>query len=426
MTDPETPLERLGVAMARMQDHGRAALPKARLADVLAALDAPRRSSRPFLAAFVATAAAVCVLALVLLRSREDGSAVVAGEPAADPVAMMGAYVTAPADEELVIEFASGGELRLHPGGRARVERADADEARVALVSGTATVTVPVDLATPWQVSAGPFTVSCATSSFTIAWRPEEASFEVQVKQGGITVLGPMAGETHALETGQSLRMDLHDTAAVPTSQPAPSPSVPTAVLPTVSEASPPELEPPRRTTRSAKPEAARSIAPTPTAPPEAAAEPSWQQLAQLGRYRDALTEAERIGFADLVSTLPAADLLRLADTARFARNSGRAQKALTELRRRFPDAPEAGTAGYMLGRIAFDLAADYDRAAHWFSTYLDEHPEGPLAKEALGRLMESQERAGRASEAQATARRYLARHPEGPHADLAHRLGAP
>ncbi|MFY0540604.1 FecR domain-containing protein [Nannocystis pusilla] len=267
MSDPETPIERLGAAMARMQDHGRAALPKARLVDVLAALDAPRRSSRPFLAAFVATAAAVCVLALLLLRSGEDGSTVVAGAPAAGSVAMMGAYVSAPADEELVIEFASGGELRLHPGGRARVERADADEARVALVSGTATVTVPVDLATPWQVSAGPFTVSCAASSFTIAWRPEEASFEVQVKQGGITVLGPMTGETHALETGQSLRMDLHDTAAVPTSQPAPSPPVPTAVLPTAPEAPPPELEPPRRTTRSAKPEAARSIAPTPPTP---------------------------------------------------------------------------------------------------------------------------------------------------------------
>ncbi|MCY1013765.1 FecR domain-containing protein [Nannocystis pusilla] len=267
MTDPETPLERLGVAMARMQDHGRAALPKARLVDVLAALDAPRRSSRPFLAAFVATAAAVGIIALLLLRGREDGSAVVAGEPAAASVAMMGAYVNAPADEELVIEFASGGELRLHPGG-ARVERADADEARVALVSGTATVTVPVDLATPWQVSAGPFTVSCATSTFTIAWRPEEASFEVQVKQGGITVLGPMAGETHALEMGQSLRMDLHDTAAVPPSQPAPSPPVPTAVLPTASEAPPPELEPPRRTPRSPKPEAARSIAPTPLPPP--------------------------------------------------------------------------------------------------------------------------------------------------------------
>ena len=122
MSDPKLPLERLGAAMARMQDHGRAALPKARLADVLAALDAPPRSSRPFLAAFVATAAAVCVLVLVWLRSGEDGPAVVAGEPPADLVKMMGAYVTAPesAKRPTLVSYVWCPSCRKFVGSRAR------------------------------------------------------------------------------------------------------------------------------------------------------------------------------------------------------------------------------------------------------------------------------------------------------------------
>jgi TolA-binding protein len=58
--------------------------------------------------------------------------------------------------------------------------------------------------------------------------------------------------------------------------------------------------------------------------------------------------------------------------------------------------------------------------AAQWFDTYLREQPQGLLAREAAGRLIESYRASGNASAAQTAAARYLARYPHGPHASLA------
>ena len=56
---------------------------------------------------------------------------------------------------------------------------------------------------------------------------------------------------------------------------------------------------------------------------------------------------------------------------------------------------------------------------------YLDETPRGPLAREALGRLMEAQSLAEDSVAAVSSAARYLETYPGGPHALLAKRLVA-
>ena len=75
------------------------------------------------------------------------------------------------------------------------------------------------------------------------------------------------------------------------------------------------------------------------------------------------------------------------------------------------------------MARLHFDQLGQYDEAARWFRTYLGEQPRGPFAREALGRLMESEQRSGQVAQAKETARRYLERYPSGPHAHLAQRL---
>jgi hypothetical protein len=81
--------------------------------------------------------------------------------------------------------------------------------------------------------------------------------------------------------------------------------------------------------------------------------------------------------------------------------------------------------AAFALGRIAFDQRADFGGATRWFRTYLAEQPEGRLARDALGRLMEARSRVGDAAGAQVEARKYLDRYPSGPHAEMARRLTA-
>ncbi len=148
-----------------------------------------------------------------------------------------------------------------------------------------------------------------------------------------------------------------------------------------------------------------------------------WKELADEGQYEKALAWAEDRGFGRLCRRLGAASLLRLAEVARFAGRVDRAEEALLVLRERFPKRRESAFAAYTLGRAAFDQKGAYDEARKWFEVYLRQQPSGPLAREALGRLMEAQHRQGREQEAKNTARRYIDRYSDGPHADIAARL---
>ena len=113
-------------------------------------------------------------------------------------------------------------------------------------------------------------------------------------------------------------------------------------------------------------------------------------------------------------------ELVALADAARLAGHVGHAHEALTMLRHRYPDSADAATAAFTLGRIAFERRGAYEEAAHWFATYLEEQPRGPLMGDAVGRLMEARQRAGDRAGARMDATRYLLRFPEGPYAPAA------
>jgi hypothetical protein len=58
--------------------------------------------------------------------------------------------------------------------------------------------------------------------------------------------------------------------------------------------------------------------------------------------------------------------------------------------------------------------------------TYLGERPGGALAAEALGRVMEAEQRLGDLPAARTSAERYLARFPGGAHVALARSLLGP
>jgi hypothetical protein len=153
------------------------------------------------------------------------------------------------------------------------------------------------------------------------------------------------------------------------------------------------------------------------------AAVSEWLELSRSGKFREALQAAERLGFGEIVEHCSAADLLTLADTARFAANATRASEAYQGLRRRFVNDPRAAVAAYGLGRIAFDQEHAYAQAARWFAAYLNEQPVGPLAREASGRLMEAKQRSGDLAGARSSAQRYLREYPDGPQAALAQEL---
>ncbi len=77
------------------------------------------------------------------------------------------------------------------------------------------------------------------------------------------------------------------------------------------------------------------------------------------------------------------------------------------------------GQSALLLGKIAADQQGSPGDAIDWFETYLREEPGGPLAEEALGRILEL----SAPDAARGAAARYLARYPDGSRAALARSL---
>jgi hypothetical protein len=153
-------------------------------------------------------------------------------------------------------------------------------------------------------------------------------------------------------------------------------------------------------------------------APPDPRHGSKWQTLERAGRFADALREAERYGLDDIYAKGSAQDLLSLARAARFVGRRDVSSGALFGCRKRFPGTTEAAAAAYLLGRNA-----PPEQAVKWFSAYLSEEPGGTWAREASGRLIEAHQANGDTRAARDAAKRYLARYPDGPHADFAKKV---
>lgn len=344
----------------------------------------------------LAAAAAVLVLALAALRTPHALSFEVQGRPG-EPRD----WLTTRGREPLSIAFSDGSSMRLTGEARARVTELTGDGAGVVLERGSLQAHVVHDQATNWRFDAGPFRVRVLGTSFDMEWDPGRERFVLTLKEGSVAVSGPKLSAGCLVEAGRRLEIELGTGRGS-------GPCVPSAPLQQTSV----EPAPPR----------APVVAPIPSA----VAPPSWQALAQRGDYRAAWALVSSLGFDQVKRRAAAKDLLTLADLARYARESARAVEALVEVRQRFAGSSEASHAAFLLGRIAADQQGAPLRGAEWFSSYLSERPHGPFAPEALGRLLECQNRAGQLAAARTTAARYLQLHPLGAYAALAQHVLEP
>jgi len=338
----------------------------------------------------LAAAAAVLVLTLGALRTPSALSFEVhgrRGEPRD--------WLTTRGREPLAVAFSDGSSMRLTGDARARVAELSSDGAGVVLERGSLKAHVVHAQATNWRFDAGPFRVRVLGTTFDMDWDPGREKFVLTLKEGQVAVTGPKLQPGCLVQAGRRLEIELGAGTGS-------GPCVPSA--PKQSASAPREL-----------PSAA-------VAPPEpsAVAPPAWQALAQRGDYRGAWALVSAVGFDQVKQRAPAKDLLALADLARYAHESARASEALVEVRQRFGGSAEASHAAFLLGRIAADQQGAPLRGADWFSSYLSERPNGPFAPEALGRLLECQNRAGQLAASQKTAARYLQLYPTGAYVALA------
>jgi TolA-binding protein len=293
------------------------------------------------------------------------------------------------------LQFSEGSSVILHEGTRLRVLATDARGARMLIEDGTVDASIVSARIGKkhWNFEAGPFQVQVTGTRFTMAYRAFDQSFGLATHEGQVVVTGACLSKPTPVAAGA--RLDLSCLARRPPTPRTASLSAPTP------------------------PESATAETTVPTGKPARSAE-TWRELLASGHLQDAVRAAERRDFERVCQTASAKDLLALADAARLFAHTSRAVTALRVLRQRFPTSPEASTAAFALGRIAFEQRRAYPEAVDWFATYLREQPSGPLHGDCVGRLMEARFRSGDQAGAHSDAEQYLRRFPEGPYASEA------
>jgi len=360
-------------------------------------------------------AAAACLLALVgfvALRSPARLAFTVDGS-----AGQAQTWLAAPAARPMQVKFSDGTQLVVDPLSRARVVDTDAHGASIALENGSLSANVVHTSHSAWQLIAGPFAVRVTGTRFDLRWDSASQRFSITVQEGSVGVAGSIVGAERAVRAGETLvasvaesRFDLINGAE--------------RLALRAGEAAklPPPVDGPAFGDPALAPSASGQVAPEPSAAeaPGKDAAGGWRELAKQGDLRQAFAVADAHGFQSVCDSATPAELLLLGDAARISGRADRATEALLALRRRYPRDPRRAAAAFALGKVAFDQRHAYAQAAEWFSTCVREQPSGPLVREAWGRQIEALRNSGDGAGAQRTAREYLARYPDGPHADIA------
>ncbi len=415
MTNEERQLERLGKVIGDDLGTGASAERLRRQRQGLLALSRSRRAEAPrkgWIA--VAALAAVLVIGIVTWRAW----------PGSQPLA----YTVGDA-----IRFEDGSRLEVAPGATVHVTAASYRQVDVALDEGSVRSSIHGNGVTRWILHAGVFQVVVVGTVFTVEWDQGQELLDVWVEEGIVRVGAEDLAAFKEQEVVAGRHLQANGRSGAVLLEPwraATEPDDPVGIDPLSSGGAAPVtpedalaiLEPAQLP---AAPEALPEGLLPASAPPghsarQDLAPAEWVHLYESQRCKEAIDEAERAGFDALLQGSIQGELWQLADAARCAGRSDLAARTLRSYRDRFDATDEARIAAYLLGRTALEQQDDPAAAVAWFQTYLDEAPEGPLAEEALGRLMLASGEAGLHDRAEESARQYLDRFPTGSFASLA------
>jgi hypothetical protein len=295
------------------------------------------------------------------------------------------------------VRFSDGTEVDLGPGSKGRVAEVTGDGARVVLGAGALQARVVHRPRAHWTVAAGPYTIEVTGTAFDVGWSEASAELDLSLHDGSVVVRGPSLPDGLRVAAGQRLFARASTGEAQLSSLFAAQPHVdaPVAVRDAGAGDGPTQAHP----------------APRPL--------PTWSEMLADGNFRGVLDAAEARGIDASFSHGSLADVVALADSARYLHERALAKRGLLAERSRFAASAEARGAAFVLGRMADDGGAR-DEAIRWYDTYLAESPGGPFVAEALGRKLVALVESGDTVGARSVAREYLRRFPRGAHAAYA------
>jgi hypothetical protein len=335
----------------------------------------------------------------------------------------VGAYVAPTANAPLDLKFAEGSLVELEPGARARVSATTARGATVLLETGRADVNVVHRKNADWTVMAGPYSVRVHGTAFTVEFDPRSQLFELVMRSGVVTVEGPGISKPVEIRGAQrfvhraGLGLEPADTTTtVPPKTPDSASEAEGSSGPAAANAPAARTEPLGKASGRAFGNAASASTGAPVT--------TWEAQVRRGEYSAVLRDAETRGIATVLASANSAELLALANAARFSGRVDVGRDAYKAIRQRFAGTSRSVLAAFLLGRLT--EGSSVAEARRWYERYEQEAPSGALVAEAMGRRLVLTQTTGSRAEVQRMAEEYLRRFPDGPYAGVARKIVAP
>jgi hypothetical protein len=351
-----------------------------------------RRSAAPWLAAAIVVVAAAA-LVVWLARAPQD--------PARDATRVLTMHAGAEAQE---IALPHDGRLIVAVHTRIELVASDDLGATIDLLAGEVALSVHRHGTARWIVRVDGYVVEAIGTRFRVV--ATGATPEVIVDEGVVEMRGPGL-------PGKGVRIGAATQELAVAATVADEPADPTPV----EGSTQPRID-----------DAHERATPPPSKAARAGARTSW-----LDAFRTAIDGGDtRAAVAALPATFPddagsvtASDYVDAGDAIAATGDPVRADRSYRAACR---VAARSSTCGVATLRraVARARANEPAEAIELADAYLRDHPDGTLAREALGRRMQWRSQLGRADEARADAKRYLARWPDGAHAGFARRLLEP
>jgi len=367
-----------------LSEHVRPALTDARIERQWAAIEAaglpgavPARSRRGLAAAFSLALAAGAAAGIALYAQR-------------DPELREGAWLESAASE-VSVRLEDGSRVELSPESQLKLVENREQRVTLELRSGRARFDVKHDRVRPFAITVGPAEVRVIGTRFELSRtaRAGASTLQVAVSEGVVEVRRRDRPDEppQRIHGGESWSAELSERplAAKPVVEPAQAPSEVQApeqadMLPTRDDEEP--AQPVVETTKRA---------PAPRGQTARAPEPSEEPSALFSR-------------------------------ASLARRAGRMQDAAdgyAELLRRYPSDGRAGLSAFELGRIRMDALSDPEGAIAALEQALRIGGTASFHEDALARIVVASDALGRRQACRDARDRYLARYPNGVHAQV-------
>ena len=330
-----------------------------------------------------------------------------------------GRFLSTGPKENTIVHFDGGSQFDFGEFSEARVVKASGREVTIDLTQGKVRANVNPASRRGWTVRAGPYAVVVKGTIFAVSWDNASAILSVSVDRGRVVVLGPgLDIEGVPLAAGNSLKADAN--AGRITFERTNKEEALIAELANDGEPSlPSEIASVKRAKKNKS-----EVKVQPSTAKSKSSLVVCRQLYGEKDYAGALESAEKSGLLDAGKSrnLAQDDLWMFANAARYARRVNLANDLFAAYRSRFSGTPRAHTAAFLLGKSAMGLR-DLGAAKKWFGLYLAETPNGPLAEEALGHLIDIHANMGNKPRAQQLARDYLSKYSGGYFSKQAHQV---